>query len=216
MTDLMLEWACAQLADWSARFGRHDLQVGVNVPPGLMTDRDFPRRIAAVLKRHGLGPDRLVLEITEDALLGEIAVAQPVAERLRRSGVHLWLDDFGTGYSSLLSLRQISLQAVKIDIAFVANIHTDPAAKRFLRALLALGRDLDLSVTAEGVELPEQAQILRSLGCQLAQGFLYAHPAPAADFDHPLGPTPPSDLMPVASGAGPAASVEVANRPPRE
>ena len=210
LTDLMLERACAQLADWSARFGRHDLQVGVNVPPGLMTDRDFPRRIAAVLTRHGLGPDRLVLEITEDALLGEIAVAQPVAERLRRSGVHLWLDDFGTGYSSLLSLRQISLQAVKIDIAFVANIHTDPAAKRFLRALLALGRDLDLLVTAEGVELPEQAQILRSLGCQLAQGFLYAHPAPAADFDHLLGPSPPSDPTPVAPGAGPAASVEVA------
>jgi len=129
-----------------------------------------------------------------------------VAERLRRSGVHLWLDDFGTGYSSLLSLRQISLQAVKIDIAFVANIHTDPAAKRFLRALLALGRDLDLLVTAEGVELPEQAQILRSLGCQLAQGFLYAHPAPAADFDHLLGPLAQSDLMPDAPGVRPPVS----------
>jgi diguanylate cyclase (GGDEF)-like protein len=183
LTDLMVERACAQLADWSARLGRDDLQVGVNVPPGLMTDREFPRRIAASLQRHHLAADRLVLEITEDALLGELAVARAVADQLRRAGVQLWLDDFGTGYSSLLSLRQISLQAVKIDIAFVANIHTDPSAAQFLRALLALGRDLELSVTAEGVELPEQAAVLRELGCPFVQGFLYARPAPADQFD---------------------------------
>jgi diguanylate cyclase (GGDEF)-like protein len=188
LTDLMLERACAQLANWSERFGCNDLQVGVNVPPGLMTDRDFPRRVADVLQRCGLGPDRLLLEITEDALLGETAVAEQVAERMRQLGVALWLDDFGTGYSSLLSLRQISLQAVKIDIAFVAHIHSDPSAERFLRALLALGRDLDLLVTAEGVESPEQAKILRSLGCQYGQGYLYARPAPAAELEHLLRP----------------------------
>jgi diguanylate cyclase (GGDEF)-like protein len=183
LTDLMVDRACAQLADWAARLGRSDLQVGVNVPPGLMTDRDFPHRIATTLQRHRVRADRLVLEITEDALLGELAVARTVADQLRRAGVQLWLDDFGTGYSSLLSLRQISLQAVKIDIAFVANIHTDPSAAQFLRALLALGRDLELTVTAEGVELPEQAAVLRELGCPFVQGFLYARPAPAAEFD---------------------------------
>jgi hypothetical protein len=82
----------------------------------------------------------------------------------------------------------MSLQAVKIDIAFVANIHTDRSAERFLKALLALGRDLDLLVTAEGVELVEQAKILRELGCQLVQGFLYARPAPAHELEHLLGP----------------------------
>ena len=158
----------------------------MNVPPGLMTDRDFPRRVAEALRRHGLGADRLLLEITEDALLGETAVAEVVAERLHQFGVHLWLDDFGTGYSSLLSLRQIPLQAVKIDIAFVANIHTDPSAEQFMRALLALGRDLDLLVTAEGVESILQADILRSLGCQYVQGYLYARPAPAAELEHLL------------------------------
>jgi EAL domain-containing protein (putative c-di-GMP-specific phosphodiesterase class I) len=137
-----------------------------------------------------LATNRLLLEITEDALLGEMVVAQQVADRLRRLGVHLWLDDFGTGYSSLLSLRQIALQAVKIDIAFVANIHTDPSAEQFLRALLALGRDLGLMVTAEGVEVPAQAEILRALGCQFAQGYLYARPAPAADLDHLLRADP--------------------------
>jgi EAL domain-containing protein (putative c-di-GMP-specific phosphodiesterase class I) len=102
------------------------------------------------------------------------------------SGVQLWLDDFGTGYSSLLSLRQISLQAVKIDIEFIRNIDTDPSAERFLRALLVLGRDLDLLVIAEGVESPEQESVLRSLGSRLAQGYLYARPAPAAELEYLL------------------------------
>jgi len=118
-------------------------------------------------------------------------------------GLQLWLDDFGTGYSSLLSLRQISLQAVKIDIDFVANIHTDPEAARFLQALLALGRDLDLAVVAEGVELPEQAQILRSLGCELVQGYLYAQPAPATDFDQLLASAPPRRSSILADGVTP-------------
>lgn len=176
-----------------------------------MTDRDFPRRVAAILRRHGLGPDRLILEITEDALLGETALAQQVAERFRRMGVQLWLDDFGTGYSSLLSLRQMSLQAVKIDIAFVANIHTDPSAERFLRALLALGRDLDLLVTAEGVELVEQADILRELGCQLVQGFLYARPAPAAELDALIAHGPRSATGRPAPDGSPAHDVALDN-----
>jgi diguanylate cyclase (GGDEF)-like protein len=186
LTDLMLDRACAQLAEWSTRLDRTDLQVSVNVPPGLMTDRTFPSRVGQVLERYGIGPGRLILEITEDALLGEIATAQQVAARLRKLGVQLWLDDFGTGYSSLLSLRQIDLRAVKIDIAFIANIDTDPSAERFLRALLALGRDLDLLVTAEGVERPAQAEILRELGCPLVQGYLYARPAPAEEIEHLL------------------------------
>ncbi|HYN74025.1 MAG TPA: EAL domain-containing protein, partial [Nakamurella sp.] len=191
LTDIMVDRACAQLTDWSTRLHRDDLRVCVNVPPGLMTDPDFPRRVSLVLKKHGLDAASLILEITEDALIGETGAARPVADRLRGMGLQLWLDDFGTGYSSLLSLRQITLQAVKIDIAFVADIHTDPEAARFLRALLALGRDLDLTVVAEGVELPEHAQVLRSLGCELVQGFLYAHPAPAADFDRLLASAPP-------------------------
>ena len=188
LTDLMLDRACAQLAEWLAEFDVPDLQVGVNVPPGLLTDRDFPRRVIAALRRHGLDPHRLLLEITEEALLGDTAVVEQVVGQLRQLGISLWLDDFGTGYSSLLSLRQMALQAVKIDIAFVAHIHSDPSAERFLRALLALGRDLDLLVTAEGVESVEQAAILRRLGCQYAQGYLYARPAPARELDHLLRP----------------------------
>ena len=212
LTDHMLDVACRQLADWSTRFGLTDLQVGVNVPPGLMTDKDFPERVAVVLRRHRLGADRLILEITEDALLGDTAIARSVSDQLRRSGVNLWLDDFGTGYSSLLSLRQIALQSVKIDIAFVANIHTDPEAERFLRALLVLARDLDLLVTAEGVERPEQEEILRSLGCQLGQGYLYARPVPAPELDYLLCQRGATGLA--AAAGGPCADVPAANGTP--
>ncbi len=222
LTDLMLDRACAQLADWAARLNRPDLCMGVNVPSGLMTDQQFPSRVASILRRHGVPGDRLLIEITEDAPLGEAEVAQGVAFRLRSLGVQLWLDDFGTGYSSLLSLRQIALQAVKIDIAFVANIHTDPEAARFLRALLALGQDLNLLVTAEGVELPEQEAILRSLGCRLVQGFLYSRPLPATEVEpllasgHRVGSAPvaPPPVAPPPLATPPLAppSVAVADR----
>ena len=212
LTDLMLDRACAQLADWSTRLHRDDLRVGVNVPPGLMTDQDFPRRIAAVLKRYCLAADKLILEITEDALIGETGAAAPVADRLRAIGLQLWLDDFGSGYSSLLSLRKISLQAVKVDIAFAANVHNDPEAARFLRALFALAGDLGLLVVAQGVGSSEQVAILQTLGCQLTQGYPYRYPAPATAFDDLLGPRPAPKTPPIPPGAGSPATARRANR----
>ena len=116
--------------------------------------------------------------------------------------MELALDDFGTGYSSLLSLRQIALHTVKIDIAFVAGIDRDPEALRFLRAMLALGRDLNLRVTAEGVERPEQERLLRAYGCDSAQGFLYSRAVSAAALE----PLLLGSLEPVASGRAGRAS----------
>ena len=142
----------------------------------------------AALRRHGLDPHRLLLEITEEALLGDTAVVEQVVGQLRQLGISLWLDDFGTGYSSLLSLRQMALQAVKIDIAFVAHIHSDPSAERFLRALLALGRDLDLLVTAEGVESVEQAAILRSARLPVRPGVPVRAAGSRRELDHLLRP----------------------------
>ena len=183
LTDTMLERACAQLAKWSRTYGDRRLQVGVNIPPQLIVDLDFPNRVAALVARHAIRPEQLVLEITEDALLSDLATARTVSARLRRIGMSLSLDDFGTGYSSLLHLQQIPLDALKIDISFVANIDREPSAERFLRAFLALGRDLGLSVTAEGVEREEQAATLRRLGCPSAQGFLFSRPTTAAEVE---------------------------------
>ncbi len=205
LTDHMLDQACAQLARWTRMFGDRGLKVGVNIPPQLIVDLDFPNRVAALVAKHAVRPEQLVLEITEDALLGDLPTARTVTARLRRVGMSLSLDDFGTGYSSLLHLQQIPLDALKIDISFVANIDREPSAERFLRAFLALGRDLGLSVTAEGVEREEQAATLRRLGCPMAQGFLFAKPSPAGELESTLL-LPGAVWTPAASGRARRAS----------
>ena len=183
LTDHMLDQACGQLARWTRDLGEQDLQIGVNIPPQLILDLDFPERVGRVLSRHSVRPEQLTLEITEDALLGDVVTARAVTDRLRMLGTLLSLDDFGTGYSSLVHLQRIPLDALKIDISFIAEIDRDPEAERFLRAFLTLGRDLGLSVTAEGVEREAQAATLRRLGCPMAQGFLFARPSTAAELE---------------------------------
>jgi EAL domain-containing protein (putative c-di-GMP-specific phosphodiesterase class I) len=148
-----------------------------------MSDSDFPNRVARVIDRHGLKRNQLVLEITEDALLEDLQTARAVTGRLRDLGTRLSLDDFGKGYSSLLRLRQMPLDSLKIDQAFLANIDFDPDAERFVAALLALGRDLGLDVIAEGIERTGQGQVLRRLGCRYAQGYLFGRPGTAADVE---------------------------------
>ncbi len=183
LTDHMLDLAAAQVARWSATLGHQRLQVGVNVPPCLITDPTFPDRVESCMRRYGLGPRQLILEITEDALLTDPPAAQAVAERLHEIGATLSLDDFGTGYSSLLHLQQIPLQSVKIDRGFTADLEASPAARRFMRAVLALGRDLGLDVVVEGVERPTQAQILHQSFAAYAQGHYFGRPAHPEDID---------------------------------
>ncbi|WP_432570603.1 putative bifunctional diguanylate cyclase/phosphodiesterase [Kineococcus sp. SYSU DK005] len=181
LTAAVLEQACAQLARW-ARHGRAELRVAVNVPPELLTDPGFPATVQEVARRHAVPPSRVVLEVTEDALLQDLPAAQDVTGRLHAAGFGLSLDDFGTGYSSLLHLRSIPLDSVKIDRGFTADVDVCPRAQQFLRALLALGRDLGLDVVVEGVERPAQERVLRELGAVHAQGFLYGEPAAAGDL----------------------------------
>ncbi|WP_375424484.1 EAL domain-containing protein [uncultured Friedmanniella sp.] len=182
LTASMVEQTCSQLRRWQDQ-GHHRLRVAVDVPPGLLTDRTFPARIAAQVRQARLHPRSLVLEITEEALVGDLETAQTVAEQLHDAGFQLALDDFGTGYSSLLHLRSVPLDAVKIDRGFVADVDTNPRTQRFLQALLALGHDLGLRVVVEGVERESQAEVLRDLGATYAQGQLFARPLPADEVD---------------------------------
>jgi diguanylate cyclase len=200
LTAHMLEESARRLARWSAQLGHHRLQVSVNIPPNLMTDHDFPARVAAVIDRHQLQPQQLVLEITEDALINDREAVEKIAHQLRDLGARLCLDDFGKGYSSLLHLHLIPLHTVKIDRDFIADIDADPAARRLAAALLRLGHDLGLEVVAEGVEREPQADTLRELGCRLAQGYLLGRPATADAIDACLsaiaGDTRAPALMP--------------------
>ncbi|AZI56962.1 EAL domain-containing protein [Nakamurella antarctica] len=186
LTDHILGRACADVARWSELVGHRNLRVAVNIPPSLITDSEFPDRVAAVLELHGLLPQQLMLEITEDALLTDLDVAANVTGRLCTLGVLLALDDFGTGASSLFHLQQIPVQVLKIDICFVTRLDKDPAAVRFLQALIKLGQSLGVDVIAEGVEREEQAKILESLGCPYAQGYLFSHAIDAETIEHAL------------------------------
>lgn len=202
LTDQALEAACSQLSDWSSRLGHHRLRIGVNIPPLLVNDLDFPDRVGQVLRRTNLRPEQLVLEITEEALLEDPQTVAVVAHRLRELGVRLSLDDFGKGYSSLLHLQKIPLQSLKIDQGFIAGIDEDPAAERFVAALLRLGRDLGLLVIAEGIERVAQADILAALGCPLAQGYYFRRPASAVDIEQYLFDPTPKFVRRASASAG--------------
>ncbi len=182
LTELVLDQAGGQIAAWDRAGSRTDFSVAVNVSPQQVVDRAFPDQVLAILARHGVSPTRLVLEITESALLTDLDAARHVTSRLNASGIRLSLDDFGVGYSSLTHLSRIPLQSLKIDRAFIDRLGRDEGQSRFTNALLRFGGDLGLDVIAEGVEHLEQLDHLQELGCQLVQGYLLGRPAPAATW----------------------------------
>jgi diguanylate cyclase (GGDEF)-like protein len=185
LTEHMIGCACAQIEEWSDKLGHQDLRVSVNISADGISDPELPARIAEHLRRHTIAPQQLALEVTEEALLVDPATAATVAYRLREMDVRLVLDDFGSGYSSLLRLRTLPLQSIKIDRRFIRDIDTNPEARRFLRALRNLSRDLGLTMVVEGVERQSQADVLRRLECTYAQGHLYGRPAPPGDVELP-------------------------------
>jgi EAL domain-containing protein (putative c-di-GMP-specific phosphodiesterase class I) len=134
------------------------------------------------LAASGLAPDRLVLEITETAIVEEIETVIPRLAAVRALGVRIALDDFGTGYSALGYLQRLPVDILKIDRAFVRDLHTGPRQSALAAAVMTLAASLDLEVVAEGIELPEQAERLRDLGCSLGQGFLYSPAVPAEEL----------------------------------
>ena len=163
----ILAQACAELARWRAR--GHDPLLTVNVSARQLLDPTLPAEVASALRRHGVPPDRLMLELTETVLVDE--AAPEALARLRGVGVRLALDDFGTGWSSLSYLRTLPVDTVKIDRCFVADVGS---GGELARAVVSLARELDLDLIAEGVERPGQARWLADAGCHLAQGWLFS------------------------------------------
>lgn len=121
------------------------------------------------------------LEITETVLLDGNSAVVEVLGRLRDLGVRIAVDDFGTGYSSLDYLRTLPVDVVKIDRSFVSDIGSDTARRAIVQAVTDLGHALGLTIVAEGIEREDEAQMVRALGCDLGQGFLFSRPVPAAD-----------------------------------
>lgn len=179
----VLEAACRQAVRW-AEMGFGELTLAVNLSAQHFRRDDLPLRVAEVLERTGLPSRRLELEITETAVLKNFGAARAVMEHLHGRGVSFALDDFGTGYSSLSYLMSLPLQAIKVDKSFVDRVGEDSGrGGALVRTILSMAEGLGLSTVAEGVETREQADFLLGAGCRLAQGYHYAPPLPAEEFE---------------------------------
>jgi diguanylate cyclase (GGDEF)-like protein len=153
------------------------LGVSVNISPAQFSRPQFIDEVVAALGRWGMDGSCLKLEITESLLMQNLATARDKMLQGQSHGITFALDDFGTGYSSLAYLDQLPLEALKIDRTFVQNLHAAQGSPdRIIETILALGRNLDLQVVAEGIEAEPQAQFLRERGCQHGQGFLLSYP----------------------------------------
>jgi diguanylate cyclase (GGDEF)-like protein/PAS domain S-box-containing protein len=177
--DIVMRTALETLRGWLDRDGRLDLRIGVNVSARQVRDPDLPNRMAGWLAEYGIEPARVVLELTESVMLDEADDAIEVMQSLRELGLRFAVDDFGTGYSSLAYLRRLPVDIVKTDRAFVRELGRDAASADLVRAVIEMARSLRLDVVAEGVEHPEQRDLLVEMGCGFAQGYLFSRPVGA-------------------------------------
>jgi len=145
-------------------------------------DIDFATRVHAVLTKHRISPEQLILEITESEIMDDHAASRQVIEGLSELGVCLSIDDFGTGYSSMTRLVQLPVSELKIDQSFVAAILNDGPEQAVIEATIDLGKRLGLQMVAEGIESQAQADYLAGRGCQVGQGFLYGQAVSAHEF----------------------------------
>jgi diguanylate cyclase (GGDEF)-like protein/PAS domain S-box-containing protein len=180
----VLEQACAQAAIWQ-RSGLPPLRLAVNVSAREFTST-LPGRVADTLKRYKLDPSWLELEITESTLMHDIERVTGIMDRINQLGVALSLDDFGTGYSSLSYLKRFPINTLKIDRSFTTGIPRDASDCAIVGTIISIGRQLRHRVIAEGVETIEQLEHLRKAGCDEVQGYLYAKPLPAYEFEMSL------------------------------
>jgi diguanylate cyclase (GGDEF)-like protein len=181
----VIQEACRQAARLRALpSAAENLTVAVNLSPYQLEDPNLVDDVARAIRDAGADPGALVLELTESELTADLDAAAPTLFRLKQLGVRLALDDIGTGYSRWSYLRSFPVDILKLDRELIAS--ADDADARLTRALLGLGRDLELETIAEGIERPEQLAELRRLGCNRGQGFLFARPMGADDLTERL------------------------------
>lgn len=193
LTTLVLRTALQDCARWRA--AGHDLNVAVNVSPRGLLAPDFVREVATLLAQTGMPASALTLEVTESSVMTDPVKATAVLASLHDLGIDLSVDDFGTGYSSLAYLQRLPVDEVKIDKSFVLDLATEKGNVAIVRAIVDLGHNLGLRVVAEGVEDQRSMDILASLGCDTAQGYLVSRPLPTEVFEQWLaapthGPSP--------------------------
>lgn len=181
LTDWVLAEACAEIRRMMD-MGLPPVSVAVNVSALDLRRPDFTDQVAATLVRAGVSPKYLEIEVTESTVMHDVDQVIGTLRRLRALGVSISIDDFGTGYSSLAYLKQFPVQTLKIDRSFVADMTDDLNSHAIPQLIVDLARNLGVSVIAEGVETEEQRELLLSMGCGQAQGYLFSPPVPSAAF----------------------------------
>ncbi|HEY8337375.1 MAG TPA: EAL domain-containing protein [Tardiphaga sp.] len=176
----IMETACAEAATWPAH-----IKIAVNLSAAQFRTGALFGMISRALAKSGLPPERLELEITESLLLQNVAANIAVIRQLKDKGIVIALDDFGTGYASLSYLMKFPFDKIKIDKSFTQGLATRSDCRAVVESILTLARGLDIAVTAEGVETPQQFDLLRAAGVDQIQGFLFGRPRARADIDFP-------------------------------
>ena len=192
----VLHKACQQLADWRSRgIVADDVTVSVNVSGRQLVEPELTADVASALETSGLPPETLRLEITESSILHDPARIPALLDRLERRGVRAQIDDFGTGYSSLSFLRRFPGDALKVDRSFVRSILQEDGSEEIVKAIVGLAQSLNLTSIAEGVEHHDQLKALLELGCDNAQGFLFAGPSPSDELEPMIEAWDPAQIV---------------------
>jgi PAS domain S-box-containing protein/diguanylate cyclase (GGDEF)-like protein len=189
----VLHQACRQMAEWQRvrQRGLPELFMSVNLSPRQLEERDLLETVRGILAETGLQPEWLKLEITESAVMRHPEESIVVLSELKKLGLRLSIDDFGTGYSSLSYLHKFPLDSIKVDRSFISAMHLSEDNRSIVRIIVDLARLLGLDVIAEGIETSEDANQLRALACDYAQGYHYARPQPAAAIEPMVRYGPP-------------------------
>jgi diguanylate cyclase (GGDEF)-like protein len=193
----VLDEACRQLAVWHGR--GNVIEMSVNLSAIQFYSLDLAGTIVGCLERHALAPEYLTLEVTESAAMRDLDRSMRLLRRLRAMGIKVSIDDFGTGYSSLTYLKRLPVTELKIDRGFVSSLHVDREDATIVAAIIAMGKTLGLTVTAEGVETGAQHAFLAEQGCDVLQGYLLGRPMRPSELPFGPGPAFPGALSPTGA-----------------
>ncbi len=193
--------ACLQLVQWQNHAALAHLSVSVNVSAAQLRRDDFVATVLRIMEETAVPASRLKLELTESMLIQDVDSVIAKMTVLKARGVGFSLDDFGTGYSSLSHLKRLPLDQLKIDIAFVRDVLTDPNAATIAQTIVHLGQSLGLQVIAEGVETPGQRQFLMDNECQTFQGYFIGRPMPISEFEALVSTVPLASVRPRSNEA---------------
>ncbi len=180
----IVEQAALQLSNWSRNRGAEKVYLTINISTYQLRDKSFARKLLSAIERidSSLSRGRLALEITESALMSQSENIMSQFARIKEAGFSIYVDDFGTGYSSLSYLHQFPIDVVKIDRKFVNDMIDNKSAEVLVRGIVSMARGIGLQTVAEGVETEEQFAMLKDLGCDMVQGYLFSRPVPPEEI----------------------------------